>query len=348
MANIKQMTMASQYLDAQISTLEAHGFSRKESLKILGISSKSLDNKYSRFDILSLIPLYKSAADVLNEPLISLQVGFDFRVATFEKTGNIYTVCDNIRQVISMNAKYQRLAIYAGDVSLICDKENERCFLDFAPFMEPTDNCFHIINLIFGAYGTAFRWLNWGSGKGLKAVQLQQTAPHDCSYFEKVFDCPIKFEQKHNRLEFFPEHLDLPFPTRDPVKRAQYQAKLDHVMNNGASAENLIKALNLTILKDLQNGSTNFNTIANNMGISEKKLRTALAKAGTSFRRQVDYVRIEHFKTLVSEGQSFANIAQELCYNDQAAFSRAFKRWYGVAPGDWTKETPLLLDFDKM
>jgi len=34
----------------------------------------------------------------------------------------------------------------------------------------------------------------------------------------------------------------------------------------------------------------------------------------------------------MSKGQSLAEIAQGLGYNDQAAFTRAFRRWYGEPP----------------
>jgi len=111
--------MASRYLDAQIATLDAHGFSKQNSLSVLGIQEKDLSDKYNRFDLSRLTPLYEAAAKALNDPHIDLRVGFEFRVSTFEQTGNIYTVCENIRQVVEMNRHYQPMAIYAGDVSLV-------------------------------------------------------------------------------------------------------------------------------------------------------------------------------------------------------------------------------------
>jgi len=38
------------------------------------------------------------------------------------------------------------------------------------------------------------------------------------------------------------------------------------------------------------------------------------------------------------DGRSLTEIAQSLGYNDQSAFTRAFKNWYGIAPSDYKPE----------
>jgi AraC-like DNA-binding protein len=323
--------------------LASFGFAEQDSLNVLKISKNSLQDKYTRFSVNVLTALYKSAATALDDPEISLRTGFQFRVSTFEQTGNIYTVCDNIRQVVHMNSLYQRMAIYAGDVSLVCDEKNgKNCFLNFSSFYEDTPHNRHITNVIFGAYGTAFRWLNWGSGKGLKAVHLRQAEPENITLFDKVFDCPVNFGAAHNRLEFFPEHLDLEFPTRNPAKRAQFESQLKYAMGKTAKKESVLATIRVKLIEQMSLGRVDFASLADAMSLTEKDLRSQLKDVGSNFRSELDAARIEVFKQCIHRNESFVQIAQQLCYNDQAAFSRAFKRWYGVAPGNWTPETPLL------
>lgn len=340
--HIEKMTMASRYLEAQLDTLASFGVCKQESLKLLNITIEDLSDKYARFDVSLLNPLYENAAQSLNDPEISLRTGFEFRVSTFEQTGNIYTVCDNIRQVVNMNKLYQRLAIYAGDVSLVCDEKIPECFLDFAPFYQDVEKNRHITNVIFAAYGTAFRWLNWGSGKGLKAVHLSQSPPTDQAIFDKVFDCPVTFNADHNRLEFFPKHLDLEFPTSNPIKRAQFESQLKYVMGKIAKEQNFLTKVKTNLTDLMNNGRVDFASLAAEMMMSEKQLRHSLKESGSSFRKELDAARIDVFKHSLKAGESYVRIAQKLCYNDQAAFSRAFKRWYGVAPSNWSNETPLI------
>lgn len=332
--------MASRYLSAQIETLESYGFPKAKSLSALAIKEKELTNKYNRFDILKLISLYDAASAALNDPHIALRVGFQFRVSTFEQTGNIYTVCDNIRQVVEMNSRYQHIAINAGDVNLIDEKGYS--FLHFEPLYNDIEQGPSITNVVFGAYGTAFRWLNWGSGKGLKTVYLRQTEPEDKSLFQHVFDCPVHFEAPHNRLEFFPEHLDLPFPTRDPIKLAKFKAQLDHMMNSENSNQSFLDAVEISIRHQMENGQVNFQNLTRDLTLSDAKTRKAFARAKTNFRSELDNARQVYFRELITSGDSYATIAQKLSYGDQAAFSRAFKRWYGCAPGEWSQDMPLL------
>jgi AraC-like DNA-binding protein len=341
MSSVENMTMASQYLEAQIKTLNSLGFATSKSLDVLEITDSQLADKYARFDVATLIPLYEAAARALSNPSISLETGFQFRVSTFQKTGNIYTVCDNIRQVVEMNRRYQRVAIYAGDVSLIEDKNPPRPYLNFEPFYSNLENSHHITNLIFGAYGSAFRWLNWGTGKGLKHIWLKQAPPESTGVYKEVFDCPVTFSAPYNRLEFFPEHIDLEFPTRNRVKRAQFEAQLDHVLKAASKSDSFLMAAQLILDKLLKEGRVNFSDFSAAIGMSEPKVRKSFKSAETNFRKQLELARIRNFKSLIAEGNNYAVIAQKLCYNDQAAFSRAFKRWYGVAPGDWTEDLPL-------
>ena len=54
-----------------------------------------------------------------------------------------------------------------------------------------------------------------------------------------------------------------------------------------------------------------------------------------SFRDLLEEERKQRFRQLHASGESFAAIAQALAYNDQAAFNRAFKRWYNMSPSQY-------------
>ena len=74
------------------------------------------------------------------------------------------------------------------------------------------------------------------------------------------------------------------------------------------------------------------------MGQSWSKIRSKLSDPVLSFRYRTDTVRIEMFYEYYKEGLSFAEISQALAFNDQPAFNRAFKRWFGTSPMKWVEE----------
>jgi AraC-like DNA-binding protein len=71
---------------------------------------------------------------------------------------------------------------------------------------------------------------------------------------------------------------------------------------------------------------------------SPRTLRRWLAELGTSWMQVRDRVRFEACEEMIRQPSlKLADIASELGYSDQAAFTRAFHRWTGESPNDYRK-----------
>ena len=326
------MSVSALYLDSQLETLEKFGFDRTRAMDVLGIESDVLDDPRFRLPLNDLARLYQTASRRLQRPALGLEIGADFRVATFAKSGRMYAFCRNIREVVAMNSRYQRIAIDAGRTSMV--EEKGRTFLHFEPEGLDMDGGHHIIDLIFGGYGAAFTWLSWGAGIGNKAAFLPHPAPADISAYTEALGCPVTFGADECRIEFFSHAVDKPLPTADAGKLAIIRDKLERLLTNSdATSSALEKAVHAAIRACLREGQVNMACVASRLDRTERRLRTDLKSANLSFRPLMDDVRKEMYHHLRGRGRSLAQISQELGYNDQAAFTRAFKRWYGKSPG---------------
>jgi AraC-like DNA-binding protein len=75
--------------------------------------------------------------------------------------------------------------------------------------------------------------------------------------------------------------------------------------------------------------------IARELSVDERTLRRHLAQEGTNFRALIDDVRQVLATELLREaGLTIQDTADRLGYHDAASFSRAYKRWTGLRPGD--------------
>jgi len=159
------------YLSVQLDQLEVLGFAKEQSVSFLNLTETRLNNPLARIDILAVEGLYNHAAEVLNEPHLGLRMGHSFRILNYAQTGTIYALCENMKQAIEMNSKYQRIAIDAGDISYdtVGIKGRLGHFLSLTPYDE-LKTCHHVLNMICGAYATTFDWLGWEGGKGLKSA----------------------------------------------------------------------------------------------------------------------------------------------------------------------------------
>jgi AraC-like DNA-binding protein len=71
-------------------------------------------------------------------------------------------------------------------------------------------------------------------------------------------------------------------------------------------------------------------------GTSVRTLQRQLTEAGCNYRDVVQRVRFETARELLKEPEGkLVDIACVLGYADQAHFTRAFRRWTGVAPGEY-------------
>ena len=81
--------------------------------------------------------------------------------------------------------------------------------------------------------------------------------------------------------------------------------------------------------------------VAAAMGVSVRTLQRRLAEHGLEFSAIIDGVRREKAMALLADAsRDLTGIALDLGYSDATSFSRAFRRWTGVAPGRFRRHLP--------
>ena len=334
-----EMTLSIRFMLEHFERLEMLGFSREQSIKAANLPKANYKDLDLRVPLRAMADVYSAAQTALNDSNIGLNSGFKFRVATYGKTGGIYGYCQNIPQAIQTNAKYQKVAIDAGEISYDPERDKSsgliRHFMTFHPYMDDIESYRHVIDSIAGAYFTAYRWLGWSSGEDILHVDLPYAAPEDTSTHERLFECSISFNQPYLRLEFSEKTIVQDIATYDPEKFARAEAQLMALLESAELCDGLKMAVMTAMRASLENGKIGTIIIAERMDKTWSVLRRELSEANLSYRDLLEKVRKDMFLEYLEEDRSFSEIAQALCYNDQAAFTKAFNRWYGMSPRDW-------------
>lgn len=87
-------------------------------------------------------------------------------------------------------------------------------------------------------------------------------------------------------------------------------------------------------------GGISIDRVAGLLHLSRRTLQRRLRDFGFSFEELVDDVRrVEAIRRVVTGEESAIEIAFMLGYSDQAHFSRAFRRWTGLAPRDYARRS---------
>ncbi|MGH8431853.1 MAG: helix-turn-helix domain-containing protein [Solimonas sp.] len=80
--------------------------------------------------------------------------------------------------------------------------------------------------------------------------------------------------------------------------------------------------------------------VAQQMCVSARTLKRRLRKRGLSYRRLLADTRLSRGAELLAQpGLSLEVVAGRLGYSSGANFSRAFRRWAGVSPGRYRKQS---------
>ena len=80
--------------------------------------------------------------------------------------------------------------------------------------------------------------------------------------------------------------------------------------------------------------------VARHLGCSRRSLQRELARWGTTFRAELNRIRIERAKRSLSTGVSVTWLAYELGFGSAQSFIRGFKQHTGQTPGNWRRNAP--------
>lgn len=158
---------------------------------------------------------------------------------------------------------------------------------------------------------------------------LLRLEPADPAPFIEFFGAGVAFGQERNALFIERSTLDAPLVPGHLGKHVRPPVALRTSLK-GSAVISQVRALLAVLLRHEQCA---LESIAQTLGLSERTLQRRLTEAGTSYRELVDVVRADLALRYVQRTDlGIAFVANLLGYDNQPAFSRAFRRWHGVSP----------------
>lgn len=174
---------------------------------------------------------------------------------------------------------------------------------------------------------------DWSPSK----VLLSRNRPRDTRPYVRFFQAPVEFSAVANAIEFPVSWLDCPNPGADPhlFKYLSERAGELQISHHPTLLVNLQRIM----LNALFHQRCSVEYVAGMLGMHQRTLNRRLSEINTSFRQELEKLRFELARQLMANQQlSINEVASFLDYSDQAAFSRAFKRWSGASPSEWRME----------
>ena len=168
-----------------------------------------------------------------------------------------------------------------------------------------------------------------GGTFALRAVRFAHAGEATPAYAE-VFAAPVTFGVRTDELELASSQLDLKLASSDPITAETLEAKIAQL--TGGSARSAFVDRVRRALAARLDAEVSPAAIAKALGISARTLRRHLEQEGLTLRAALDDVRRERAEELLAKGTAIKEVAFALGFSEPSAFSRAYKRWTGVAP----------------
>ncbi len=169
------------------------------------------------------------------------------------------------------------------------------------------------------------------------AVHFAHARPADLTDHQRVFRCPVFFDQDATCLEFPANDLDKALKTSDPKLfqiLLQHTEQVFHEMGN-----EVVDRVRLAIHQSIEAGAPTLDMAARLCDTPRPRLQRALKRSGTSFQKLLEEERFSLAKKYLRDTHlSLAAITSALCYAETPVFTRAFKRMSGMTPSDWRKQ----------
>jgi AraC-like DNA-binding protein len=320
------------YLQPLIETAAARGVDAKRLAAAAGLPADCLSPLPDSLAARDYIALLEAGARLTEDAHFGLHVGERVRPGTFTAYGMVLMACRDFGQALEQTQRYEVLAHDLGRTRLGVEGADALyAWISHYPAASR-----HLVESVFAGIRVFGSWLA-GHPLGPRHVAFAHHSDAPLDEYERVLGVRPQFGAPGNVARLDAAILAMPVPNADtslyPVLR-QHAERLLAARN--AAGEGILAQVRSLLIQQLAHGGARLPAIAAALGMSPRTLQRKLADAGASFQDLLDKARYELARDYLRQRElGLVDIAFLLGYQEQSAFTHAFREWSGVNPGAW-------------
>ncbi len=237
----------------------------------------------------------------------------------------------NYRDALKRMTRYKQLC---PPESLRLTEEGEHCTieLDWLDTEQPGPPMLVGITLAF-----LLELGRRGTGQSLTASFVEFShSMGDVQVLEAYFGCCIRTDANCNRLTLHRGDLDRPFISYNQELLEILTPVVDQSLDEQQRSRSITEMVKWIIKRSLAGGRSDIQTVASELGISDRTLQRRLTDEGTNFKQLLTQVRHEQAREYLADPSlDIKEVAFLIGYEDQNSFYRAFSFWEGDTPLNW-------------
>ena len=304
-----------------------------------GLKPEILDSDEGRIDGEQLQAFIHLLAEHTGNPVLGLETGDYVQPGSYSVLGYITMSCATLGEAVTRIAPYEKLVGDMGTTRLKMKGDSATLiwtcnFTDSVVWPQVVDN-------VFASWINYARWLADSTDATPLEVRLRRPSPgpeHEKAYALR-WQCPVQFDAEEDSVTFAQTLLATRLRQPDPLLRKTLEA---HALSQLALLDtdtDLTSKVKQSIQKQLAEGITRQDMVAEDLGMTSRTLQRKLSQEGVSYQKLLDEVRQQMAEDyLQNTDMSIPDIALRLGYSETTSFHRKFKAATGKTPGDFRRQ----------
>jgi AraC-like DNA-binding protein len=324
-------TVLSCWARVAVDALRAQGIDPQPALAAAGFTADAFHDPNARHPIGATTQLWRLAARCSGEPAFGLAITRHVASTSLHALGYAILASATIEEALQRAVRHGELIVEPG--TLLLEQRDGTAALGIRPCAPPTALGFELRDALLSALVRMLRHATEGAFT-LSHAELQRPG-HDLSPYQRFFRCPVAVGP-HDMLFFDRALLAMPLGSANAeLARANDGAVQQYL--RGRRRPGVVARVRAAILEHLST-IVSPERVASRLGLSLRSMQRSLHACGTSYEELLREVRVELACRYLREGgRTMSEVAFALGYDNPSAFSRAFRRWTGVAPSEYAR-----------
>lgn len=321
--------------------LTREGLDADSLFKQSGLDTSQLADSANFFSQDNFSKLWNLASRESGNPAIGLKMGMNPSINAFDIYSSSIISSSSVRDALARAVRYQKIVGTA--LTLTQENRTEGCLISFASRGNQLPVAREGYDAALALMATTLRSITAEPIVPLY-VEFCYTEPADLLPYEIAFNCPLRFAGKQYSICIDKSALGLPLMFASQGMVEHHEEMLDRAIK-ALDNEPLSNRVSQFIGRHLPGGEPTVLQAAQALHISPRTMQRHLQLEGKSFRSLLDDIR----KTLALDYVTDRNLQLQeitflLGFSDHSNFYRAFRRWYGCAPGSFREHSLSLQD----
>jgi AraC-like DNA-binding protein len=331
-------TVSAAYVKSLVALAVSRGADRAALLERAGINPVEIADPDKRMKFERFKMLMAASKALTNDPALALRFGGQLPFAGMSIVGLICQAAETMGAAFTEMNRYARLVIEVdghetGDRFQIVKRENgvwledrRRHPNDFPELTESTWTRFIVVSAqVFPR--TAFA----------KAAYVPHAAPSYRAQYEALWQVPVHFDSGRNALLIEESWLALKINQSNRYAFGIFSERAEAMLKTLLESKTVRGRVESTLIPILHTGQVGMADVARKIGLSRATLYRQLREEDVGYDAVLDELRHRmalHY--LDGRKVSASQTAYLVGFANPAAFSRAFKRWTGKSPKEYS------------